>query len=206
MKDFFAKIYGIPSTFNIHPQMRVCGFFRESFGPQKSLKLTQYSSHPQKHEPEEMNSIRHCRCLSQAQFRRGECTQAMGLCDLYILLGVSSTSSSAFSIVSLSSSASSSLFHEQLLLVEVLPMALLPTSWAPVTIHLPCGITGDPCVWWITHQLDYSHSFRLASLLTLEPRGCVLCFCFQIVTLRDELKTECGNAEWIASTFIVTMY
>ena len=26
-----------PSTFNIHPQMRVCGFFRESFGPQKSL-------------------------------------------------------------------------------------------------------------------------------------------------------------------------
>ena len=107
-----------PSTFNIHPQMRVCGFFRESFGPQKSLGFFNILA-----ILGNMSQRRWALSSLQVPFtawvRKGECTQGCGLCDLCILLwGVIYLVFHLLNCQSVELSCDS-LFLEQLLLVEL---------------------------------------------------------------------------------------
>ena len=132
--------------------MRVCGFFRESFGPQKSLGffniLAILGNMSQRRW-----TLSSLQVPFPAKFRKGECTQGCGLCDLCILLwGVIYLLFHLLNCQSVELSCDS-LFLEQILLVELGSHASLPTSWVPVTIHLPCGIR-NPCVRWVTCQLE----------------------------------------------------
>lgn len=174
--------------------MRVCGFFRESFGPQKSLGffniLAILGNMSQRRW-----TLSSLQVPFPAKFRKGECTQGCGLCDLCILLwGVIYLLFHLLNCQSVELSCDS-LFLEQILLVELGSHASLPTSWVPVTIHLPCGIR-NPCVRWVTCQLDYNHSFSSCLSPYSWAQGCVLCFCFQIVTLEGWTPNwmwECMN-------------
>lgn len=145
MKRFLPKSILFPSTFNIHPQMRVVDFSEKVLAPEKS-GLPQYSSHPQKHEPEEMNSIVTAGAFHKHSFRKENALRAMGYVTCISSQGCHLPSLPPSPIVSLSSSAVIPCSLSSFCLWNQLPIALLPTSWAPVTIHLPCGMR-NPCVW-----------------------------------------------------------
>ena len=140
-----------PSTFNIHPQMRVCGLFRESFGPQKSLGF--------------LSILTILRNMNQRRWtlrpgRMDSGVWVMGL--VYPLMGchLPPLPPSELSVcqAQLWFLAPWAAFACGIRFPCLFFPSLSLTSWVPVTIHLPCGIR-SPCVWWITHQLDYNHSF-----------------------------------------------
>ena len=183
-------------------------FQRKFWLPEKS-GLPQYSNHPQKHEPEEMNSTATAGAFHKHSFRKEEWTQGCGLWDLCILLwGVIYLLFHLLNCQSVKPSCDS-LLLEQLLLVELgshASSSLLchshPGSLSPFIclVELGVHVYGGSLI-----SLIIIIPFHPASLLTLEPQGPLLLFP-DSDSQGTNSKLGVGMHECIAPTFIVTMY